>query len=102
MGYAVGCLGLIPALFIGAAIRASVIVTIWGWFITPTWHIAAPRNAVAYGICCLVACFSDSPESPSKDGESATSVMVTAYAKIFLAPLMPLVGAWIVKNWWMQ
>jgi hypothetical protein len=49
---AVAAVGVVTAVF--AALDAFAIHTIWGWFVTPAWGIAAPSLMAAWGLAIIV------------------------------------------------
>lgn len=96
---AIGCLGLIPALVIGMVLRAWAMVTLWSWFIAPTWHVGAPKYAACLGISALLGLLHESSGSGSSKHESAGSALATAYSKILLAGPFAVACGWVFKHW---
>ena len=41
--------------FVVGAIRAGAVYFLWGWFITPTFHIAVPAFVMLWGVLVLIS-----------------------------------------------
>lgn len=97
----IGCAGLIPCLIFGYILRAWAIVTLWGWFVFPTWHIAIPSNKAALGLAILIGALSshESYDDRNDEGRSAIAFFTIVYAKILLYPIVSMLIGWCVKEW---
>ena len=97
----VGCIGLIPAAIFGYIIRAWAIVTLWGWFVVPYFHLEPPAYPVALGLSmlCHMLCGSSSAAASNVKFESATGAVASAYATILLHPVMSVSIGWMIHRW---
>lgn len=96
----IGCLGLIPAMALSTVLRAWAIVTLWTWFIYPTWHIAIPSKPAAVGLAILIAAIAPPRgDSEREPGRGTSEIFLDAYGALLLPPLFAVGLGWIVKSW---
>jgi hypothetical protein len=96
----IGCMGLVPAAIVGYLLRGWAIVTLWGWFVTPVFHMQPPNAALAIGVGIVGSMLAGSgSESSNANGKSATSAIASAYGKLLLHAPMAVGIGWIVKHW---
>ncbi len=96
-----GCVGIIPVTILGIILKAWAIVTLWGWFIYPMWHIAVPSNKAAVGLSILFAAIhAPSTESKAeKNNDSALWTVTKIYGRLVLSPVMSVAMGWLVNRW---
>ena len=72
--------------------RGYVLSILWGWFVSPVFHIAQISIALAIGLSLVIGMFTyQSSSSESKDKkESAGEAVLKALAVAFLSPLFVL------------
>lgn len=93
-------LGAIAAVFgltfIALLFNAYVAVKLWGWYITPTFHVPAPSYLVAVGIGLFVSLYTKR-SSDSADETLTVKVDQTKFSLGFIAtPLLVWFLGWII------
>lgn len=94
-----GCLIILALSPVFAFVRAQVIVSLWAWYIVPTFGVKQISAVAAYGISWLLTVVHQQyvPDSPKKD---TTSEIVSSYiAQALATPLMALICGWLIKGW---
>lgn len=95
-----GCLGFIPAAVIGFILRGWVIVTLWGWFVTPVFGIHPPSYAMALGLGVVGSMLTGEKSSgPSNKHETLSDAMISTYSSVLLCPVLSVAFGWIVRCW---
>lgn len=93
-----GCVGLFPAMVASIWLRGWALLTLWGWFVTPMWHVAAPSMASALGLSLLIGLLTnDYPDAPKDPSKSTGEVLLTAYAKLLLASPLSVGMGWVCR-----
>jgi len=92
------CLGLIVAVPLSAIMRAFVLVTMWKWFVTPTWNVTAPTPVVAYGLTLLIGMLVPSQSSVSDPTDTPKDKIQQSFGALLLGPLLILALAWLVQR----
>ena len=68
-----------------------VLMTLWGWFMVPHFHLPALTLAIAIGVACTLSLLTHQ-YVPSKADDSVAPVVYT-----FLFPAMMLLIGWLAK-----
>ena len=85
---------LVAALVLGNILGGYVLVTMWGWFITPVFAVPAPSIALAIGLMFTISLFKGNRDSSGKKKEWAELWIDLIVA--ILSPLITLSAGWIV------
>jgi hypothetical protein len=92
---AVGCITAIPVAILAFVVKAWALVILWGWFITPTWHVDAPTKTVALGLSILWGTLTHDPGAARKDTDDES--YWTTYTAILVGPVVSVGLGWLVK-----
>lgn len=77
-------------------LRAWAVVTLWAWYVTPVFGIAAPGYLQAVGLLLLVATILLDIPKTSTDKKD-TAAQTTQLVVPVLAPVFAVCLGWIVK-----
>lgn len=95
----IGCVGLIPAILLGWVLKAWAIITLWGWFIAPTWHIATPSRQAAVGLVILFTAISGVENGSGDPDQTANQKLLVAYFRMLCGPLLSVFAGWCARQW---
>ena len=56
------------ALLEGAVVRAYVIAQLWGWLMTPAFHVPVISMSTAFGLRLFASLFLPPPQTPDNEG----------------------------------
>ena len=100
---AIGCIGVIPALVIHYVARGCVLQVLWGWFLTPIFHIPVPGIAYCLGIGILIGYLSgvSTPDTNTQGNKSRSVVQIITelYAKLLMEPFLILGIGWVIHHY---
>jgi hypothetical protein len=100
---AIGCMGLFPAMILSYVLRGWAIVTLWGWFMTPVFHVQPPSGAIAIGLGIVGGMLAGTSDieysSADTKDKSVGAIMWNVYAKLLLRAPTAVGLGWIVKHW---
>ena len=93
--------GSIGLVFAAILVRAWVLTELWGWFIVPTFGVAAINMPVALGISLTVALFTQHLQHDKTEENPPTTVagiLGHILGKAIFAPLITWVFGWIIQS----
>lgn len=76
--------------FVALVWRAYVLVVLWGWFVTPMFHLAVPSLHVAVGLIAITSLLTH--ENTGGSGKTDSWV---SFTNVFLNPALLLLVGWI-------
>lgn len=89
-----GCLfgwALIPLAYY---LKAWALVMLWGWFITPQFHIAVPPKSIALGLAIIYGLLAYSPSIKRSSDKFYVQMIATC-----LAPTFSVGIGWLIHNY---
>ena len=86
-----GIIGLIAVIPLSSIFNGWVLSVIWGWFVSPLFHLPEPRIPFAIGISVITGLLTRSSCKKSDDHWSV------AIISSFTVPASYLLMAWIVR-----
>lgn len=97
---AIGILCSVAIVLIGGSIwRGYVISLLWAWFVVATFHVPALSVPAAIGIAIIAGVLVPTYSPNESESKGFAAALASATAKMFLAPLIVLVVARIVRFW---
>lgn len=79
-----------------------VLSIVWGWFISPTFHLPVLNIPTAIGVACVVRCITMTPsggKDADSEGKTASQIFTAGLIKSFSVPAVTLLFCWIVTFW---
>lgn len=76
-------------------VRSWAITTLWGWFVTPVFSVAAPSQLQAYGLVLFIALFLSFPKV---QGSKTKTEYMSTFINPFLFIGMTLLTSWVLHK----
>lgn len=99
LGMVIGAIfGVLGLAFAALLINSYVVVTLWGWFITPIFKVQAPGYLMALGVGLFASLYT-SHGSETDDSLSVTVNGSKVKFGFLLRPLVILLFGWILHSY---
>lgn len=94
-----GCVTALALWPLSTLLNAWVLLTLWAWFVVPTFHALPLTVPQAAGLGLLASWLRmEAPKGEAKDSRPLAEILLTGVLCQGLAAALTLAGGWIVKG----